>query len=77
MGFKIREIYNAYYENKTIILMKEKIMFREIRTREKITDLDSKKEGSKGYQNIKPETDITYEEAKKFVEGLFMGLELS
>lgn len=50
-------------------------MFREIRTKEKITDKN--KEKSKGYQEIKPETNITYEEAKAFVEGLFKGLELS
>lgn len=51
-------------------------MFREIRTTEKITDLDEKKK-SEGYLKIKPETDITYEEAKAFVEGLFKGLEQS
>ena len=49
-------------------------MFREIRTKEKITDLS--KEESKSYQNIKPETEITFEEAKAFCEGLFTGMRL-
>lgn len=38
-------------------------MFREIRTKERITDHIEKK---KAYQEIKPKTDITVEEANDF-----------
>ena len=45
-------------------------MFREIRTRERITDRDEQKK-SEGYKKIKPESDMTYEEAVSFVKSLF------
>lgn len=44
--------------------------FREVERnieREKLT-----KDEEEGYKKIKPETDITFEEAKRFVESLFV-----
>lgn len=51
--------------------------FREIRTAERIVERRKDKEKSKKYLEIKPETNITYEEAKAFVESLFKGSEQS
>ena len=46
--------------------------FREIRTSEKITDKDAvKKQQSENYKQIKPKSNMTYEEAKEFVNNLF------
>ena len=49
--------------------------FREIRTSERITDQDRRREEEfrkqRGFMQIKPESDITYEEAKAYVENLF------
>lgn len=48
-------------------------MFREIRARERITDrTEDKKEY--GYMQIKPETDITVEEANAYIRSIFEGL---
>ena len=44
-------------------------MFREIRTAERITEEDDRK--NRGYLKIKPETDITDEECKTFWNSLF------
>lgn len=43
---------------------------REIRTSEKISDNTVKKE-SENFKQIKPETDMTVEEARKFIDDLF------
>lgn len=45
--------------------------FREIRTQEKITDNCIKKKEEEAYKQIKPETDITLDEANSFIESLF------
>lgn len=45
-------------------------MFREIRTRERITDRTESKE-ELGYLKIKPETEMTVEEVKGFWDELF------
>lgn len=52
-------------------------MFREIRRVERLTEEDIKRrreeeERNRRYLQIKPETDMTLEEAKDFVMGLFM-----
>jgi hypothetical protein len=48
--------------------------FREIRTKEKITDTCvTKKEENEGFRQIKPETDITVEDAKAFWNNMFAG----
>ena len=44
-------------------------MFREIRTAERITEEDERK--NRGYLKIKPETDITVEECTAFWNSLF------
>lgn len=49
-------------------------MFREIRTREKIERVTDKKTGHNEYQSIKPETDITVEEANAYWEKVFENL---
>ena len=47
---------------------------REIRTNEKITDTCvTKKEENEGFRQIKPETDITVEDAKAFWDNMFAG----
>ena len=48
-------------------------MFREIRTAERITEEDDRK--NRGYLKIKPETDITDDECKAFWNSLFQGNE--
>lgn len=45
-------------------------MLREIKTHEKITDKFVEKK-EEGYKKIKPETNMSLDEAKKFVEDLF------
>ena len=48
--------------------------FREIRTRERIERItyDKQKQNEEeGYKKIKPETDMTIEEANAFIENLF------
>lgn len=47
-------------------------MFREIRTSETIREEDERRRRENlGYLNIKPETDITIEEARDFWDGVF------
>ena len=48
-------------------------MFREIRTAERITEEDERK--NREYSKIRPETDITVDECKAFVKSLFQGNE--
>ena len=48
-------------------------MFREIRTAERITEEDERK--NREYLKIKPETDITVDECIAFVKSLFQGNE--
>ena len=48
-------------------------MFREIRTAERITEEDERK--NRGYLKIKPETDMTVEECTTFWNSLFQGKE--
>lgn len=47
---------------------------REIRTNERITEEEERKKKELGYMKIKPETDITYEEANKFWDTLFSNM---
>lgn len=44
---------------------------QEIRTGEKLSDNTVKKEESENWKQIKPETDITGEEARKFLDDIF------
>ena len=48
-------------------------MFREIRTTERITEEDERK--NREYSKIRPETDITVDECKAFWNSLFQGNE--
>ena len=48
-------------------------MFREIRTAERITEEDERK--NREYSKIRPETDITVEECTEFWNSLFQGNE--
>ena len=49
-------------------------MFREIRTTERITEEDEKKNReNRKYLKIKPETDITVDECTAFWNSLFQG----
>ena len=48
-------------------------MFREIRTTERITEEDDRK--NREYQKIRPETDITVDECTAFWNSLFQGNE--
>jgi len=56
-------------------------MFREIRTQERITEQDRRREEEErrrleehGYLSIKPETEMTVEECRDFIESIFYGL---
>lgn len=46
--------------------------FREVERNIEKEKINQNKE--EAYKKIKPETDITYEEAKAFLEGLFMNM---
>ena len=48
-------------------------MFREIRTTERITEEDNRK--NREYSKIRPETDITVDECTTFWNSLFQGNE--
>ena len=48
-------------------------MFREIRTTERITEEDERK--NREYSKIRPETDITVDECTSFWNSLFQGNE--
>lgn len=50
-------------------------MFKEVRTKEKITERKERKEREekKGFLEIKPESDITHEEAVRFLIEMFGG----
>lgn len=55
-------------------------MFREIRRAERITEEDKKRleeedRKNREYLKIKPETDMTFEECKTFLNSLFQGEE--
>ena len=47
---------------------------REIKSPEKISDERGKENGSENFRKIKPESGITVEEAKSFIEDLFASM---
>ena len=63
----IRESYTSYYERKAIFMR-----FREVE--KNIENEKNKQNKEEAYKKIKPEADITYEEANAFWNGLFMNM---
>ena len=74
MHFGIREIYTLYYEETRTLFLGGIIMrFREFREVERNIEKEKMNEKKKeeGFRKIKPETDITFEEAEAFWKEVF------
>ena len=72
MHFGIRVIYTLYYEETRTLFLGGIIMrFREFREVERNIEREKMNEKEEGFRKIKPETDMTFEEAEAFWNEVF------